>query len=323
MQLPRDQSSASGRARAAIKVAEEELYFSSAVSAPHRVTTSARSGSSGGLMHWPKTPNRSQYDRSVSGGNCRSGAPHTGRHPLQELPKGPSCGSFSWSPPRTRRGMFSGSSTAGSTTDPESRGKENVYGGLWLDPHMTRVGPTLPNASAGIGDCSGRLHQPRFPLMNSFDPYGGARAVARAGTLVSRKDAATVERSSRRAFLAIRRASQARVSTETSSDEHLSSTSIRGHRRRRYNRNIGKCRGRRAWVTGSGAGGNRERGAGGLLKRLLPTMERVDRELHAIRKADSAMKKEQLAQVSESQGKWGAGGNSQNDPISMQFTHYC
>lgn len=116
----------------------------------------------------------------------------------------------------------------------------------------------------------------------------------RAGTLVSRKDVMAVERSSRRAFFAIRRASETRTKEERLADK-IASSPPGGSRQQ--TRDDGVRRGRCAWVTGSQELGAQDEGDRDRLRRCLPSVESMDRELDAIRRADAAMRKEQLAQV--------------------------
>ena len=136
--------------------------------------------------------------------------------------------------------------------------------------------------------------------MVPLDPYRGPLTVLRAGTLVSRKDAAEVERSSRHALRAIRWASEARTAAERrlAENEMASCPPGRGHwgRGEILHRGSGR-RGRDAWVVGVEDANEREEVGIDRIKRLLPSVESMSRELRAIRKADAAMREEQLAQV--------------------------
>lgn len=146
--------------------------------------------------------------------------------------------------------------------------------------------------------------------MLPLDPYRDSRTVVLAGTLVSLRDAATAERASRRAALCIRRASEERVAAEKVASNEKALFSFRGSRYRgRHQRSRRQTQG----ADGAGPGGGQSSGLSpsGLLVgaeeeeerwtartvRLLPSVENMERELEAIRRADVAMREEQLAQV--------------------------
>lgn len=145
--------------------------------------------------------------------------------------------------------------------------------------------------------------------MMPLDPYRDSRMVVCAGTLVSRRDVVALEQSSRRAFLAMRRVSEARERGEmrdADDDDGVGFSpgyTLRNRRQQRNAGGYGSGRRRDAWVTGRSEGGFRSGGEGveeaarGRTRRFLPSVELMDRELEAIRRADSAMREEQLAQV--------------------------
>ena len=136
--------------------------------------------------------------------------------------------------------------------------------------------------------------------MAPLDPCRGPLTVVRAGTLVSRRDAAEVERSSCHACRTVRWVSEVREAGEKLADEMASrSPDDRGYRgRREYVRRRRGRRGRDAWVVANEDDANREDDAKmDRIKRLLPSVESMSRELRAIRRADAAMREEQLAQV--------------------------
>lgn len=228
-------------------------------------------------------------------------------------------GGHSWSPPRTRTGTgpfgdFPTTTTAGSssssklfgpeTREDEQRGRPFFYTG---DEEQQRRGQWNTSCSSdnNRGDGGAGDHHPSLsPLMLALDPYRGSRTVVHAGTVASGRDAAAAEHSSRRAAFSVRRASEARATTQ-GHETALVSSPGRGQsslqRRRRQTRGGDRS-----------LGGNRNDGwttSGTLLdiqederwrnriRRFLPSVEGMDRELEAIRKADEAMREEQLAQV--------------------------
>ena len=173
-------------------------------------------------------------------------------------------------------------------------------------PPRTRTGPGpfggLPSATAA-GSSSSSDHRPLSPLLLPLDPYRASRTVVRGGTVVSGRDAVAVEHSSRRAAYSLRRASEARAMTEGHGTTLISS---QGRDRPSPQRRRQRCGSERS------LGGDRDGGwttSGALLdvqederwrdriRRALPSVKGMDREIEAIRRADEAMREEQLAQV--------------------------
>lgn len=151
--------------------------------------------------------------------------------------------------------------------------------------------------------------------MLPLDPFRGSRTVVRAGTVVSRRDAAAAERSSRRAALFVRRASEARPTAERHTADDGTGLTIsspgRGHRGKQQPQGR-QTRGSSNFGGGSNLAGDRdepwttsgvlldaeeEERWGHTTRRFLPSVASIDRELGAIRRADAAMREEQLAQV--------------------------
>lgn len=301
MQLPHDQTSSCGRTRAATAAAaaatvEKAFAFSC----------------------------RSKLTASYSAGRSRRNG-NTGRRRMRAMPRsigGTGCSS-SWSPPSTKTSTFSGlSSTAGSnssTLDRESRGEGRrsrgsaTWESSYLDADVGQYNHGWRSSSGSDG--GGGSDRPRSrlspsPLMVPLDSYRDSRMVVRAGTLVSRGDVATLEQSSRRTLRAMRRVSEARekVEREYADDNGLGfSPGYLTHNRRQQTRACGYgSRHRNAWVTGRSEEGFRsgrqdtEEAARGRARRMFPSVELMDRELEAIRRADSAMRDEELAQVGHS-----------------------
>lgn len=287
-------------------------------------------------LRWP-SPTKSvgegeQFDnhRGFSSSLGRSRGSRYRRRRMAEISRGGQGrgGGYSWSPPRTRTGMgpfggdfptatAAGSSGSSKLFGPESR--EDEQGGAPFihtgDGEYRRHGRwnasrSSDNSSNGGVACH---HRPLSPLMLALDPYCGSRTVVRAGTVVSSRDAEAAEHSSRRAASRVRRASEARAITE-GHGAAVASSPGRDQLRRKQWRWQGRRQGR--WQhTRGGEGslaGDREDGwmtSGTLLdvqegerwrdriRRSLPSVEGMDRELEAIRKADEAMREEQLAQV--------------------------
>ena len=258
---------------------------------------------------WSCAPKRHQSDRSASAGRSRDRGKRGGGYYRTPILSGSrkAGGCSSWSPPRTRTRWTKNaadSSSPGSTANTE-------YGAEWGsceygsgDVEIASVESPNRRRTLSKRDRGGRSDggRGRFlsPLMVPLDPYRSPLTVVRAGTLVSRKDAAGVERSSRHARRAVRWASEAQAAAETPlADAEMAScpagrelwgpgeTPHRG----------GGRRGRDAWVVGAEDGNRQEEVGIDRMKHLLPSVERMSRELRAIRRADAAMREEQLAQV--------------------------
>lgn len=270
-------------------------------------------------MRWPSPPKRAVggYHRCcLSLGRIRDNS--RGRRRVADRSRGDN-GGYSWSPPRTKTGRAScratstvssarggGSSNTNSSSipfNPESREEEEertrspFSGGVESPHHHHR-------------------HRSLSPLMLPLDPFRGSRMVVRAGTVAARRDVVAAERSSRRAALAARRASEARPTAKRhAADETASGISSpgRGHRGKQQQRQ-GRRQGRQTYGGNSGRNLDGDRDDtwttsdvlldeekderwGHTLRRFLPSVASIDRELEAIRKADAAMREEQLAQV--------------------------
>lgn len=309
MQLPHDQTSSSGRTRA---------------------TTAAASASA--VEKAFAFPCRSKITACYSAGRSRRNG-NIGHRRMRVMSRsigGTTACSSSWSPPSTRTGTFSGpSSTAGSnnsTLDRESRGGgrrsrgTETWGSFYLDDD---VGQYSHGWQASLGsEGGGESNRPRrpsplspSPLMVPLDPYRDSRMVVRAGTLVSRRDVATLEQSSERTFRAMRRVSEAREKVDREYAEEDGPGSSPGHlthdhRGKKQNTSGYRSRHRNAWVTGEskagfGSGGmDAEEAVRGRMRRMLPSVELMERELEAIRRADSAMRDEELAQVGHFEAGW-------------------
>lgn len=360
MQLPRDQLSATGRARVAAAAIEETFHSSNAeptsISArnvgqrkqndPHRdrnnwlrifrvnsfvgkdelavdgsdrLKKRPRDRSDIGdkeghrVMRCPPfqadmplgscAPKRGRSSRSASAGRIRGREKRGKSHRAWLSGSLKAGGGWSWSPPRTRTKNTADLSAPGSTANKEGGAERGCCEhGSW-DAEVASVESsnrrrTLSKHDHGRGD--GGYARSLSPLMVPLDPYRGPLTVLRAGTLVSRKDAAEVERSSRHALRAIRWASEARTAAERrlAENEMASCPPGRGHwgRGEILHRGSGR-RGRDAWVVGVEDANEREEVGIDRIKRLLPSVESMSRELRAIRKADAAMREEQLAQV--------------------------
>lgn len=349
MQLPRDQSSASGRARAKALFIEEAIghtfeYVPIARAdrgrqhaanracpwahvqngddlsggendADDSYSDSSRREGSGRLgrargysitqqfheagMRWPSAPKRGRFEGFATAGRSRGDTGVEGGPRTLSLGNDHSRTSSSYSPPRSRIGAFGTSSAAGSAHTPEDmrRRRASSLDG-WISGLAGGAEPTWTTGSDSLTRRN-RWLRSISPLMAPLDRYRASRTVVRAGTLVSRADVATVERSSRQALLAVRRASEAHITTGKRSNQAASSPPSRGPHRCRQTRDGG---GRADWVEVGKAVDSEERAGREKLRRLLPSMESIDKELHAIRKADSAMRQEQLAQVWQARG---------------------
>lgn len=268
--------------------------------------------------------------RSASLGRERESSPRRGRRRAgAEMSRGSTARSgrgYSWSPPRTRTGTasvggFPEASTAGSNMsfsssngnpfDPESGQGGQVtrsYSSSLEDEEQEfhrewRASSRLSDGNAGGG--ADHSHWPTSPLMLPLDPYRSSRTVVRAGTAVSLSDAAAAEHSSRRAALYIRRAAEARAGMArraAGETAPMFSSPGRGRRwgkqqqdRQRHSRND--------FRTTSGTAldvHEEEERWGDKIRRFLPSVESIEWELRAIKRADAAMREEQLAQVYES-----------------------
>ncbi|CAN0094992.1 unnamed protein product, partial [Laminaria digitata] len=380
MQLPRDQLSATGRARAAAAAIEERFHSSTAE--PIKLI-SARASGQRKKNHpqrddhhdWHRTlhgdsyfvgmeeladdgsdrPQKRPHDRSGSGYKegfpIKEGYVPFTRRPLfkADMPSWSYCaprrgrrcnrsasagrsrdrknrrgnqhraqfsgsrkvgGGFSWSPPRTqirtKSNYITDFSAPGSSSTANKVGREAEwasceYGSSWGADVTTSV--ELSNRRHACG-------RPLSPLMVPLDPYRGPLTVVRAGTLVSRRDAAEVERASRHAQ---RKAAEKRPADDEMASSSSSSSSScspgRGYHHQGWGESSstrgggggGHRRDRDAWVV-AGVVKDANNGRDGVveidrMKRLLPSVESMGRELRAIRRADAAMREEQLAQV--------------------------
>lgn len=214
---------------------------------------------------------------------------------------------LSSSSPRTRMGTSCDyRSMAGS-----SAGDDPMRGG-GRRCHINRVqrnmfagSPTDTSDSEGFYRSSSRS-----PLIRPLDPYRASRMVTRAGTLVSRRDVEAVECAARLALQANRRASRARRRTAGSCSPENVRQRLRyreGRRRQRWHQIHSRDHDteRGTWTATNAddhcvSNENRDDDAEfdrELLKILLPSTRSICAEVVAIRKADSAMREEQRAQV--------------------------
>lgn len=242
-------------------------------------------------------------------------------------------GSCSWSPPRTRTGTasfgaFPTASAAGSNAsvsssntnpfDPESReggqGRRSYSSSVDDEEQQLQRewrASSRPSEDVDVDSGAYGTHRPVSPLMLPLDPYRSSRTIVRAGTAVSLRDAAAAERASRGAARYIRRASEARAGTErfaAGDTAPVFSSPDRG-------RGWGEQRRPRQKRGGDGEtfGGDRkdfrirsgtvldvheeEERWDDKIRRSLPSVAVIERELKAIKRADAAMREEQLAQV--------------------------
>lgn len=274
-------------------------------------------------IRWPSSPKRAGggYHRYFSSlGRSRDNSRRR-RRMAERSKNGGGGGGYSWSPPRTGKrtascGAFSPSSTAGSSSNssstsfvPESREEE--------EDEEEQAGSRFTSSSGG--KIPQRRHRRRSlsPLMLPLDPFRSSRTVVRAGTVVSLRDSAAAERSSRRAAFNVRRASKARITAE----RHAADAAVlgisspgRGHRGKQQQRqrqrqgrrtrsssnngaNLGDDR-NDAWTTsGVLPDPDEEERRVHAIRRFLPSVASIDRELEAIRRADATMREQQLAQV--------------------------
>lgn len=268
---------------------------------------------------------------SVSLGRSReSRRGHGRRRRRAEILRGSSArgggSGYSWSPPRTRTGTasfgaFPTASAAGSNAsysssnsnpfDPESweggQGGRSYSSGVDdEEQQLEREWRSSSRPFDDIGSDGGAngLHRPVSPLMLPLDPYRGSRTIVRAGTAISLTDAAAAERSSRGAALYIRRASEARAGTDRSAagdTAPMFSSPGRGRRwgEQRRSRQI-RGGGRNDFRISTGTVldvHEEEERWDDKIRRSLPSVAGIERELKAIERADAAMREEQLAQV--------------------------
>ncbi|CAN0223652.1 unnamed protein product, partial [Ectocarpus sp. 12 AP-2014] len=268
-------------------------------------------------MRWPSPPKRtkarpSHYQRRypASLGRTRDdGRRRRRRLQMAEESRGGRAhgGCYSWSPPRTRTqsyGAFptvtTASSSRNTTAFDREEGRETAHSGY---DFYFQDGAGYERA-AGY---SSHRHRSLSPFLLPLDPYRGSRTVVRAGSLVSRRDAAAAEVSSRRAALVNRRASESRVAAERHTAEDApASFSSPGHGRRGKQRrrtrgvDVGSLGGGgqgHGWATSGATQEEDEELRGDRIRRFLPSVESMGRELEAIKRADAAVREEQLAQV--------------------------
>ena len=356
MQLPRDQSSASGRARTTAIVEEQAFklaYDFNAVGGccsrrkkqtVHECSSwlhvhqgdllsgdcyderyngsSPRMPGGGGdrslrrcyitrkfyeaRMRWPSTPKRRRVSRVArrrrsSDDDVR---PVLNRNSWSTTPSGrdPYRTSLSWSPQRTRIG--SGTSMVDDTVVQEDGWERTSRSGLGEhSSDLVNSDNSNPSERWGAWGRAARYssrpssRSPLSPLMVPLDSFRGTRTVMLASTLVSRRDAEAVERSSRKAYYALQLASQLQrgVDNGTFPASSPKMSSLRGGLRGTRGGDLGGCR--PAWSAlseGARAGEHNERE---IIRCLLSSVASMEQELSAIKRADSAMREEQLAQV--------------------------
>lgn len=286
-------------------------------------------------LRWPSPPEgmggKSQFDVHRSG-SASLGRSRGNRRQLHRMERSRGStargGHFSWSPPRTRTGTgpsddFPTATAVGSSSGkllgPESREDEQgrrsyINAGDGEHEHHGQWTASCSSDNYSSDGGVGYHRRPVSPLMLPLDPYRGSRTVRRAGTVVSRRDAAAAEQSSRRAALSVRRASEARALTEGHGTTLASSRERDQLSRRQWRRwrrqtsgsdgSLSDDRGD-GWTDGWTTSGTlldiqederwRDR-----IRHFLPSVENMGRELEAIRRADEAMREEQLAQVRNS-----------------------
>lgn len=268
-------------------------------------------------MRWPSPPKRANqrarfghYQRRcpASLGRTRGDGRH--HRVAEQLRGGRARGGWrSWSPPRTRTQSASysdfpttgtASSSPKMTAFDREEGRETAHSGY---DYYFQDGTGYERA-AGY---SSHRHLSLSPFLLPLDPYRGSRTVVRAGSLVSRRDAAAAEVCSRRAALVNRRASESRVAAERHTAEDVPtafSSPGRGHRGKQRRRTRGVDVGSLGggvqgygWTTSGAIQEEDEELRGDRIRRFLPSVESMGRELEAIKRADAAMREEQLAQV--------------------------
>lgn len=258
-------------------------------------------------MRWPSPPKRanrrarlSHYQRRCPASLGRTRDDGRRRRMAEESRGGRARGGcHSWSPPRTRtQSESSGASpTAGTASSSRNttafdrvEGRETAHHGY---DYFFRDGA---GHELTVGYSSHR-HRSLSPFLLPLDPYRGSRTVVRAGSLVSSRDAAAAEISSRRAALVNQRAFKARVTAERHTAEDMPtsfSSPGYGHRSKQRRRTRG---GGYEWTTSTAIHEEDEELQEDKVRRFLPSVESMGRELEAIRRADAAMREEQLAQV--------------------------
>lgn len=281
-------------------------------------------------LRWPSPPEgaggTAQFDnhRGLSASLGRSRGNRRHRHRMERL-RGSKArgGCHSWSPPRTRTGTgpfgdgpiatAAGSSSSSKLFGLESRedeqgGRSYIYTGDGeYGHHRQRTASCLSDSSSCDGGAVYHHRPPLSPLMLPLDPYRRSRTVVRAGTVVSGRDAAAAEHSSRRAAFRLRRASEARASTEGRGTTLASSRGRDQPSRQQWRRWRRQSRGSDRSLSGDRNDGWTTSGTlldvqederwRDRIRRCLPSVKGMDRELEAIRRADEAMREEQLAQV--------------------------
>lgn len=250
-------------------------------------------------MCWPSVSKLNREAQTVSTGAIND---HGHHHRSTCLRRG-FCGTGSWSPSRIQPGTLGNALLTETSTVPEcghiviSRrfGKSSLN----LVRADSREGGVAWEPFTGDAVTRGRSLS---PLMIPLDPYRSTRTIVRAGTLVSRRDAAVVERASRRVVYALRSVSRSRVKARNGYCRSWSpqtrcgrggwrDTSGQAHYHRSSRAVWASLRGDEAKVE--------EQLDQHKINGLLPSVKSMERELNAIKRADSAMREEQLAQVRE------------------------
>lgn len=259
-------------------------------------------------LSWPSASAQLRFKPTAGTGSSRQSRMRSTRH-------GGNAGhcSLSWSPPRTGTGTCSVGSYTTTGTDgdilyPASRGRrggETDRGGSNSDKGVesSRRRHERIGSAGNAGECEGHYRSRscspvESPLNSPLDPYRSSCVVARAGTLVPRRDVAHLEQAARKSSVAMRMASKARRRVDSAS-EGLSVPPP--YHRRKNEIKLGTKEGgarRDDWNQDSSHAGRKD---GWMEERriqlLLPSVELMDRELEAIRRADKAMREEELAQV--------------------------
>lgn len=249
-------------------------------------------------MPWPSARNN-ERPRSVEG---RYGRGLFGSKRMLRGYGGNDRSSFSLSPPRTRTGTgsvdgFSTSCVVGilgaQQRGHSATGRRRGSGVAFETIRRWEYAGSDGGRSASKDLClSSRSPS---PLTAPLDPYRASRTVTRAGTLAARRDVVRVEWASRKAFFALQAASEARGQVERKAGGPPLSLNF-GWSRRGCRRDGSMHRD--SWDTGRAATVIDDAWVEEhRLKNMLPSVELMDRELAAIRRADEAMREEQLAQV--------------------------
>lgn len=210
-------------------------------------------------------------------------------------------GTGSWSPSRIQPGALGNALPTENSTIPECRrvGMTRRFGksSLNLLREGSREGGVAWEPCTADATTRGRSLS---PLMIPLDPYRSTRTIVRAGTLVSRRDAAVVECASRRVVYALRSVSRSRVKASNGYCRSWSPQTRcgRGGWQDKNGRVHDHCSSRPVWslLRGDEAEVDEQLDQN-KVSGLLPSVKGIERELNAIKRADSAMREEQLAQV--------------------------